>query len=233
MKHWDVLAERLQELNTLHGVRAILEWDKQVKMPPQGAGARARQVELMSALAHQRLTDPAIGDCLAALETTEGLEPFHKAAVRNTRRDYDRSVKLPEDLVRATARAEAEGFEAWVLAKQANDFSGFAAPLTEIVRLKKEAISLLRTDEGHPYDVLLDMFDPGATVSMLDSMFARLAVGIAELLDAMEGQPPADRLPGSFDVQGQKALHQELISALGYDLAAGRMDEAEHPFTIT
>ena len=128
MESWTALSDRLRELDALHGMRALLEWDKQVKMPPQGAAARASQAELISGLAHQRLTEPVVGDWLSALEASE-LDPFHTAAVRNVRKSYDRAVKLPESLVRATSRAEAAGFGAWVEAKQADDFSGFAAPL--------------------------------------------------------------------------------------------------------
>jgi len=233
LKTWEALNDRLRELDALQGMRALLEWDRQVKMPPQGAGARASQAELISGLAHQRLTEPVVGEWLSALEASDGLEQFHRAAVRNVRRSYDRAVKLPESLVRATSRAEAAGFTAWVQAKQADDFVGFAGPLTEIVALKREAVALLRTDEAHPYDVLLDQFDPGATVAMLDPMFDRLASGIGELLDALDGRPHPAALSGTFDVAAQQALHNELVASLGYDLTAGRLDEAEHPFTIT
>ncbi len=232
MESWTALRNRLEELQHLHGMRALLEWDKQVKMPPAGASARAGQLELISGLAHNKLTDPRVGDWLSSLEGCE-LDPFHAAAVRNVRKSYERAVRLPEDLVRATSRAEAEGFGAWVTAKQADDFSGFAGPLAEILRLKREAMSLLRTNEAHDYDVLLDQYDPGATVAMLDPMFDRLASGIGELLDALDGRPGPDPLEGTWAVAGQQALHDELIAALGYDLSAGRMDEAEHPFTIT
>jgi carboxypeptidase Taq len=233
MQTWDALHERLRELESLNGIRATLEWDKQVKMPPQGAAARASQVEVLSAIVHQRITEPVVGEWLTALEQGPELDAFHKAAVRNVRKSYDRAIKLPEDLVRATARATAAGFQAWMAAKQADDFRGFAEPLAEIIRLKLESVRLLRTDEEHPYDVLLDQFDPGATVRMLDPMFDRLATGIGELLDAIDGRPHPDRIEGQFDLAGQRALHQELIASLGYDLGAGRLDEAEHPFTVT
>jgi carboxypeptidase Taq len=68
---------------------------------------------------------------------------------------------------------------------------------------------------------------------MLDPMFDRLASGVGELLDALEGRHHPAGLSGTFDVAAQEALHTELIADLGYDLTAGRMDEAEHPFTIT
>ncbi len=233
MDAWTALTERMNELDNFNGLRAVLEWDKQVKMPPQGAAARAAQVELVSALAHRRLVEPEVGEWLSTLEAEADLEPFRVAAVRNLRRAYDRAVKIPEELVRAIARAQQAGFSAWMQAKQADDFAPFAGPLAEILRLERESAALLKTDEAHLYDVLLVPFDPGTTVAWLDPMFDRLARGVGELLDALDGRPAPDAIQGTFDAAAQRALHDRIIVDLGYDLAAGRLDEAEHPFTIT
>ena len=55
------LRTRLLEASDLNHANALLFWDQSIYMPAGGAAARARQAALLSRLAHERSTDPAIG----------------------------------------------------------------------------------------------------------------------------------------------------------------------------
>jgi len=229
---WTELTAHLTELETLGGVSALLAWDQQTNMPPAAGASRGKQLALISRMQHERLTDPRVGAWLDTLEASKTeLSPLQAAGVRNLRMRYDRSVKLSSDLVERFARAESDGFTAWVQAKQNNDFAAFAPNLQLLLDLTLEKTQAIDSSR-HPYDVLLDDFDPGMTVAQLKPLFARLRDGLVQLLDAIaaaEQLAPVDEL---FPVAGQRALHAEVMAALGYDLQSGRLDPAEHPFTI-
>ncbi|HJU32077.1 MAG TPA: hypothetical protein VJ740_11500, partial [Hyphomicrobiaceae bacterium] len=55
------LKQRLREIGDLGSVSALLGWDQATYMPAGGAAARARQGALLSRLAHERSTHPALG----------------------------------------------------------------------------------------------------------------------------------------------------------------------------
>src|SRR5262249_16774788 len=55
------LKHRLLEIYDLSMANAVLRWDQATYMPPGGAPARGRQTALLSRIAHEQLTDPAIG----------------------------------------------------------------------------------------------------------------------------------------------------------------------------
>ena len=91
-KHLSALS---RELGLLNSTQSILSWDQETFMPP-GAGAyRAEQVAYLSGRAHRLMTDPAVGDWIAACED-EGFKEGSEEAVnvREWRWDYDRAVKL-------------------------------------------------------------------------------------------------------------------------------------------
>ena len=185
---------------------------------------------MLSRLVHARTTDPRIGEWLEDLEGGD-LTEVQAASVRVVRRGYDRIVKVPESLVVEISKASSRGFGAWVEAKKTNDFASFAPHLEGLVALKRQKAHAIDAD-AHPYDVMLETYDPGTTISDLRSMFARLRQGLVGLLDALRGAPVMPKLDQAFDVRTQMALQRDVAEALGYDLARGRIDQAEHPFTI-
>lgn len=229
---WEALTEHLSTVHTLSEIRAALAWDQQTYMPPKAAAARGVQSALLGQLAHERLVDPRVGEWLDAVEASGDLTDIQRAGIRNLRREYDRAVKVPADLVRRTGLVTTEAFGAWLRAKEERDFGLFAPHLAQVVELVRERAACI-DESAHPYDVLLEEFDPGTTLSSLRGTFGRLAEGLAELIGAIGQAEPMPALQGTWDRQRQLALHRQIAVALGYDLQGGRLDEAEHPFTIT
>jgi len=226
---WDQLTAHVGELQTLAGVHGLLQWDQQTQMPSKGAALRAEQNAVMARLVHQRLTAPELGDWLAELATSEDAD--QRAAVAHLHREYDRNTRIPADLVDAMARAEAQGFEAWMAARDAEDIGPFADALTTLIDLSKQKAAAIDSERS-AYDVLLDQFDLGTQTATLTPLFARLQAGLVELVQATRDAPPVPALDLSIPVDVQHHLHERLIAALGYELDAGRLDRAQHPFSI-
>jgi carboxypeptidase Taq len=94
------LKQRLLEINDLHGAAALLNWDQATYMPKAGAPARGRQGALLARLAHERLTDPALGRLLDRLSVYAGTLPPDSddaCLLRVARRDFEKAIKLPPD----------------------------------------------------------------------------------------------------------------------------------------
>lgn len=226
---WTELSARTTELKAIEGLMGMAEWDQQVMMPSAGSAARGAQMSLLSGLHHEKLTDDRVGELL---ETLSGAEDEAQAAtVRNLKRDFDRATRVPADLVTRGAMVRAKAFPAWAQAKEESDFSRFAPHLAELISLASETVQAIDASSD-PYDVLLAPFDPGSTVATLDPMFERLGGELGTLLDALQdGQAPA-ALDGRWDVTKQRALHDDVATALGFDFGRGRLDNSEHPFTV-
>lgn len=232
MDTWDGLVASLEEARLLGGISALLGWDQQTGMPVEAGPERAAQSALLARLRHERLTHPRVGEALEALEASPPAQPERRAAVRNLRRDWDRATRVPPSLVEALASAESTGFEAWAAAKAARDFTAFAPSLRHTLSLQRELAAAVDSARP-PYDVLLDAFEPGATEAALQPLFERLRRGLVDLLDRVDQRRQPQALVGTFDLAAQRHVSDALLVALGYPAGAGRLDNAEHPFSTS
>ena len=227
------LTRRAKEIATLHSCAAVLGWDQQTYMPRKGAALRGDQLALLGTSAHQKLTDPAVGELLILLEASSLAADSPEAAnVRELRRGYDRAVKVPQALIEELARVTAQAQPAWDRAKKSNDFPTFQPWLERVVALKREEAAAVGFAD-HPYDALLDEYEPGAKTADIREVFAGLTRELAPLIKAIaqSGKKP-DRtiLERDYPIDRQKLFAESAAVALGFDFAAGRLDTTSHPF---
>lgn len=224
---WNELVEHLKEIEILDGVGATLGWDEQTYMPKKAAPLRGHQMALLSRLSHERRTDPRLGRWLETLDTGD---PVQRACARNLGRMYRREQRVPAALVDKLARARSEGFAAWVEAKTTSDWSRFLPSLRTLTELTLERARAI--DAGrHPYEVLLEEYDPGTTVEGLRAMFARLRDGLVPLLEAVSARPSPAPITDAVPLPAQWRLSGAVAASLGFDFDGGRLDRAEHPFS--
>jgi carboxypeptidase Taq len=228
------LKKRLATISDLGSASSLLFWDKQTYMPKGGVTARAEQMATLSRLAHEMLVDAETGRLLDSLGEPD-LSSEKGALVRRTRRDYERATKLPAELVEEITRATALAEPAWVRAREESDWSVFAPHLEKILALKKQAAEALGY-EDHPYDALLDGYEPGAKKARLEAMFEELKVGIVplvrEVVEKGNGEDRTAPLYGTFDETAQERFGVEVVTRFGYDWERGRQDRTVHPFCI-
>ncbi len=234
---WEHLRQRMGELRDLDAISGTLEWDQETMMPEGGAEARARHLSLLAERRHERLSSPEVGEWLQDLaREPETLSPLQRSTLRWMGRDHARAVRIPKVLVRALAEARSKGFQEWLTARTPGGpgFSAFAPSLQRLLDLTREQAAAI-SSESRVYDVLLDEFEPGATVESVRSMFTRLRGQLQPLIDAVGGQPavpPGKWIGRHFPLSAQKDLQADILKAIGFDLSRGRLDEAAHPFSV-
>jgi carboxypeptidase Taq len=229
------LRGRMAELSDLHSIAGLLFWDQQTVMPPAGAAARSEHAATLTRVIHARETDPALGALLDALEPwadEHDPDDHDVRLVRWTRRDFEKAVRVPAELAAELTRAKALGQQAWQEARAANDFGRFRDSLATHVELRHRYVECF-DGFAHPYDVLLDDFEPGLTTAELRPLLAELRDALVPLV-AAAGDPDQARndgvLHGSYPVDAQRRALLDMLTAIGYDPDAWRLDATLHPF---
>lgn len=228
------LRTALIEIQHLGSAAALLSWDQETYMPKGGVAGRAAVLSSLSGQAHEQFTAAAIGNLLDRLEgLAEGeLSAPERALVREVRRDFDRSTRVPTSLVRELAEARSTGLSAWQEARGNDRFDQFAPHLSRLVELKQRVAEAIGGGASH-YDTLLDEYEPGATQADLETLFGRLTTELQELLsEIVASDRPVDTGPvqRAYDPATQRAFAEDVIREMGFDLDRGRIDRAAHPF---
>ncbi|MCB1153388.1 carboxypeptidase M32 [bacterium] len=229
---YDGLMADTKEIADLHHVSEILEWDQEVMMPPRGIEARSRQVALIAGVMHQRSTDPRRGNWIAELEARSGeLNDEQKAVLREIKRDYEMSTKLPPDLVQEISRTTSIAHNEWIKSRAQKDFSIFAPHLETIVGLKKRVAEIWGYAET-PYDALLNAYEPGATTASIGKRLGELREKLVPWVEKIAAAPAPRRdfLTKNFPIEQQKKLARAAMEVIGFNTDGGRLDIAVHPF---
>jgi carboxypeptidase Taq len=225
----------LAEISDLNYASALLGWDQQTYMPPGGAEARGNQLALLGRLAHERATSPELGKLLDDLKSyASALEPDSDdtCLVKVTARDYAKATRVPSRHIVELSQVTTLAQQAWVEARQKSDFSIFLPHLEKVVALRQEYASFF-PDFDHPYDALLDDFEPGLKTADVKVIFEGLRPKQVELIKAIASKSQVDDsfLHQPFDETKQWGFGEEVITTFGYDWKRGRQDKAAHPFT--
>jgi carboxypeptidase Taq len=230
----DALRARMAELSDLGSLSRLLFWDQQTMMPPGGAEARAERAATLSLAIHARESDPGLGALLDALEPWAAGEDPDSDDVRLvywSRRDYEKSVRVPPELAAEMSKARALGQHAWQEARAANDYGRFRDSLQRHVELRQRYVRCFEGFE-HPYDALLDDFEPGLTTAELRPLFAELRDALVPLVTAAGDADQARNdgaLLGTFGVDAQRIAVMNVLEEVGFDPEHWRLDPTLHP----
>jgi carboxypeptidase Taq len=226
----------LGEIADLGRARALLAWDERTKMPARGAPMRAEQIATLTALRHRRLASDELGRLLdAAAGALDGAErgSFEASLVRVARRDWEKARRVPAELRAEIARATSIAEHVWEAAREASDFAAFLPQLERVVELKRRYVECFEFE--HPYDPLLDDFEPGMTTAELRPVLERLRDGVVPLLEAcVAGGATLDDAPlhGEFPPAQQAELARDVAESLPLEPDAWRLDSTVHPFAV-
>lgn len=233
------LRARLEDVISLRETNALLKWDMETYMPEAASNSRARHIATISKLAHSMFIDEETGDLIQAAGESVGnvsADSFEASLVRVARKDYQDSIKLPAAFVAEMSKTTALAHNVWVEAREKRDFALYAPTLQKIFDLKRQQADL-QGFKDHPYDALLDNYEPGLTHAQVANMFAELrretvplvaaiARKVKEKADVVSDAP----LHGHFDIAKQREFAEKVIRKFGFDFARGRQDVTVHPF---
>ncbi|MEW6422163.1 MAG: carboxypeptidase M32 [Deinococcota bacterium] len=227
----DELKRRLGQVSDLHAAAGLMSWDQETLMPKEAARVRGLQLATLEGLAHELFTDARTAELLEA--AGEPQDATDAAILRVTRRDYAKATRLPTEFVEEAARARNEAHHAWLHARQHSDFATFAPHLAKMMDLARRQADLLGYDE-HPYDALLDEYEPGMRASQVEPVFADLRDRTLPLLRQIVAAGDAadySVLTRPFPPAAQKAFAWRVAEeAFGLKPEFARQDESAHPF---
>ena len=229
------LKRLLNQVSDLNAAAGLMSWDQETQMPPEAARVRGLQMATLAGLSHELFTAPKVGTLLEATESgaAETIGETDAALLRVTRRDHAKATRLPTEFVEEHSRASSEAHHAWISARENNDFASFAPHLEKMIDLARRYADH-QGYEDHPYDALIDDYEPGMKAAQVRGIFADLRDRTLPLLrrivaagDAADYSVLTRRFPAPAQREFGLKIAQE---AFGLLPSFSRLDESAHPF---
>src|SRR6185503_3299112 len=154
------LKELLGEVSDLGKAASVLSWDQQVNMPPMGGEGRGQHLATLSKIIQEKFTSDEVG-------------------------------KLLQDLKGEFIGADGSNDDSAMVrvAKAKSDFSIFLPHLEKNIDLVRKYVSYFPPAD-HPYDVLLDDYEPGMKTEEVKAIFDGLRPKQVKLIKAIAASKP-------------------------------------------
>jgi len=231
---YQAYVRRMQKIADIKYASALLQWDQETYMPVKGAPLRGQQLATLTELSHELFTSEETNSVLLELLGRKDLQDSQKRNVELSFEDFTKQKKLPSEFVRKMVETINRSFHSWIEARKENTFSRFEKDLTELVSLKKQEAEYLGYTQ-HPYNALLNDYEKGATVALIDAVFENLIPDLKKILDKITSSRQVENgfLQQVFPKNDQWDFGMQLLREMNFDFEAGRQDISEHPFTTS
>lgn len=217
---------------------SLIFWDLRTGAPKKGVEQRSQVIGILSAEVFDMSTSDKMGFFIERLSEADAvgvISEITKKTVEHCKKEYERNKKIPAEEYKHYVILQSKAESVWEEAKEKSDFDMFKPYLEELIETNKRFITYWGY-EGNKYNTLLDMYEPGITVEVLDQVFGDLREKIVPLVKAISEsshKPDTSFLFEHFPKEKQRDLSIEILEQMGYDFQAGRLDETVHPFEIT
>ena len=231
------LTNEINKFNDVLNTMSILIWDSRTKMPKKGASSRGYQVGTLTSVAREILLSSKMRKLLDESENeTHNLEEdsFERKTLLHLNEAINYHDKIPEKIQVKKAELEPLAHNAWAEAREKQDFKIFKPFLEEQVNIAIEQAHCIGFKD-HPYDALMQRFEPGETVKSLKVLFDELKIGLGDILNktSQVAQPNKKFLFNEYPIDKQIEFSTKIAKKFGYDFDRGRLDSTVHPFEIS
>ncbi len=212
----------------------LANWDQETYMPKDGVHPKSEIMSFLAQERHKILTSKKFTSNLKALQDNASLTEEEKIIVKRLSIDVEKQQKLGKSFVKKFSKETALAVESWKNAHKTDNFKLFLPSLKKVIALSKKKASLLGYLD-HPYDALLDEFEPGMTVRQLDEIFGALKprlISLVKKIASKESNISTYKPDANFPIYLQKELCHDVIQRIGISKDQYNLSTTHHPFCI-
>lgn len=230
--------EQLQKLGKTYmaynHALGVMELDAATSAPSGSWEGRGDTTGILSEVLYHLIADPKNGAPISYLKQhIHQLDDVQKRELEVLEKQYLQMNRIPADEYIAFNILKNDAQASWEKAKNSSDFSVFLPDLEKIVAFQRKFAGYYN-DSVPAYDALLNEYEEGMTMEVLDAFFAKLRASIVPLVDQIRNQkqPEDPFVNRTYPVHLQRKFSDFLMETMGIDRKHCGIAESEHPFTM-
>lgn len=229
--------EALQKLSKTYmaytHAMGVIELDAATAAPAGSWEGRGVTTGILSEVMYNLIADPANGELIAYLqEHSDALDAVQLRELEVLNKNYEQMNRIPaEEFVDFTVLCN-DAQANWERAKKEDDFSLFQPYLEKIIAYQRKFAGYYNPNVP-AYDALLNEYEEGMTMGVLDVFFSELRTAIVPLVEKIRSREMKiyDFEQRSYPADIQKKFSDFLMEVMELDRNYCGIAESEHPFT--
>ena len=237
---YESLEQALKQLNKLgktysayvHAL-GIIELDAATAAPSGSWAGRGETTAILSQVMYDLIANPENGELISYLkESADQLTSLQIRELEVLEKQYLQMNRIPAEEYVAFNVLKNDAQVNWERAKNTSDFSIFQPYLEKIVEFQRKFSGYYNASIP-AYDALLNEYEEGMTMEVLDLFFAKLRSVIVPLVSRIRAKKHAVHpfVQRSFPIDIQRKFTDLLMQTMNIDRNYCTIAESEHPFT--
>ena len=212
----------------------VVELDAATAAPSGSWKGRGVTTGMLSELMYDLIADPGNGELIDYLKAhSDVLDEVQLREAEELEKKYQQMNRIPAEEYVAFNILRNDAQASWEKAKNTGDFSVFQPDLEKIVEFQKKFAGYYNSSVP-AYDALLNEYEEGMTMKVLDTFFAQLKTCIVPMLEKIRHQeshvhPFVQRF---YPADKQRQFSAFLMETMNLNRDFCAIAESEHPFTM-
>ena len=220
----------------------LFEWDQETLAPMGAEELTSKVVGELSDSYMQALVNEEVEKYLKKVSSGkewEKLSFLEQDMVTEWKRLYAQLECIPKEEYKAYTTLTSRAPGIWSRAKENDNFAEFMPTLEKIVEYKRKFVKYRKKASKEfaglsDYDVLLDEYEPGFTVEVLDEFFEQIKEELVPFLKEITEK--CKKVDKSYNYKTYPSEKQEefcrwISGYMGFDYNRGVVAQSAHPFT--
>ena len=159
------------------------------------------------------------------------LNELEQKYILELKEEYDRFKRIPEDFYEEYSKLTSNSLNAWVKAKEENDYSIFKPYLLKIIESTKKLYNYMYPNNSNIYDCMLNDYEKGITSGFIDDLFNQLKEGIIPIIKNLRNNN-INKLQRNYTNDKLIDLAKYLLDYIGFDNERGALSIYTHGYTM-
>lgn len=229
----DNLLKYLERIDKINYIINILRWEMDTIAPKKSfdylidvsTKYELEVFDLVTSSEYIKLIDAVIN----SKEFNE-LEEDERRYINKLKNDYLKFIRVPKDFYEEYSILKSNSLNAWVEAKEKDNYLIFKPYLTKIIDMTKKYYRYMYPDCNNLYDEMLNDYEEGITSSTIDKLFEELKPEVIKLVKNLKVKNLED-IKTDYSNDELFNISKYLLDYIGFDNSRGTLGIYSHGYT--
>lgn len=232
MTNYEKLNEYLKQIQESCYISSILNWEMDIIAPKKSLDYLIEVKTKMEMKTFELATSEEYKTLLENLINSDEFPKLSEEEQRTLKymlKDYETSSRVPSDFYEEYCTLLSNSQNAWVEAKEKNDYNIFKPFLKQVIDYTKKYYTYMHPNEDL-YNSMLDTYERGVHKETIDKLFSDLKKEIIPIIKKLKS-PKEETSKKKYTNQELLDVASYLLDYIGFDNSRGTLGIYPHGYT--